>query len=47
MIRHTLIIAEAGVNHNGDLDLAKRLVDVAAKLALISSSSRPLVPSVS
>lgn len=31
MIRHTLIIAEAGVNHNGDLDLAKRLVDVAAK----------------
>jgi N,N'-diacetyllegionaminate synthase len=27
---HTLIIAEAGVNHNGDIDLAKRLVDVAA-----------------
>jgi N,N'-diacetyllegionaminate synthase len=26
----TLIIAEAGVNHNGDLALAKRLVDVAA-----------------
>lgn len=26
-----LIIAEAGVNHNGNLDLAKRLVDVAAK----------------
>lgn len=26
----TLIIAEAGVNHNGDLDLAKRLIDVAA-----------------
>ena len=26
----TLIIAEAGVNHNGDLDLARRLVDVAA-----------------
>ena len=24
------IIAEAGVNHNGDIDLAKRLVDVAA-----------------
>ena len=23
----TLIIAEAGVNHNGSLDLAKRLVD--------------------
>jgi N,N'-diacetyllegionaminate synthase len=26
----TLIIAEAGVNHNGDIDLAKRLIDVAA-----------------
>ncbi|MEO0867260.1 MAG: N-acetylneuraminate synthase family protein, partial [Cyanobacteria bacterium J06642_11] len=26
----TLIIAEAGVNHNGDLAMAKRLVDVAA-----------------
>ena len=25
-----LIIAEAGVNHNGSLDLAKRLVDEAA-----------------
>lgn len=31
MIRRTLIIAEAGVNHNGDLGLAKRLVDVAAE----------------
>jgi N,N'-diacetyllegionaminate synthase len=27
----TLIIAEAGVNHNGDLRLAKRLVEVAAQ----------------
>ena len=26
----TLIIAEAGVNHNGELSLAKRLIDVAA-----------------
>lgn len=26
----TLIIAEAGVNHNGDLELARRLVDAAA-----------------
>jgi N,N'-diacetyllegionaminate synthase len=25
-----LIIAEAGVNHNGDIDVAKRLIDVAA-----------------
>lgn len=27
----TLIIAEAGVNHNGDLGMARRLVDVAAE----------------
>ncbi len=26
----TLIIAEAGVNHNGDLDLARKLIDAAA-----------------
>ena len=26
-----LIIAEAGVNHNGDLDIARRLIDVAAE----------------
>jgi N,N'-diacetyllegionaminate synthase len=26
----TLIIAEAGVNHNGDMNLAKKLIDVAA-----------------
>ena len=25
-MRHTLIIAEAGVNHNGSLELARRLV---------------------
>ena len=29
MTNHTTIIAEAGVNHNGDIDLAKKLVDVA------------------
>lgn len=30
-MRHgTLVIAEVGVNHNGDLELAKRLIDVAA-----------------
>lgn len=28
---HTFIIAEAGVNHNGSADLAKRLIDEAAK----------------
>lgn len=30
MTSRTLIIAEAGVNHNGDLGLAKQLIDVAA-----------------
>ena len=30
MTNRTLIIAEAGVNHNGDLSLAKHLIDVAA-----------------
>lgn len=29
MSNHTLIIAEAGVNHNGSLDIAKQLVDAA------------------
>jgi N,N'-diacetyllegionaminate synthase len=27
----TIVIAEAGVNHNGDVELAKELIDVAAK----------------
>ena len=26
----TIIIAEAGVNHNGDISMAKKLIDVAA-----------------
>lgn len=30
MTHRTLIIAEAGVNHNGDLELAKQLIDAAA-----------------
>lgn len=29
-MKHTLIIAEAGVNHNGSMELAKRLIDAAA-----------------
>ena len=28
----TYVIAEAGLNHNGDLELAKRLIDHASKL---------------
>jgi N,N'-diacetyllegionaminate synthase len=31
MTHRTLIIAEAGVNHNGNLELAKQLIDVAAE----------------
>ena len=30
MTNRTLIIAEAGVNHNGNLDMAKKLIDAAA-----------------
>ncbi|MGZ8093986.1 hypothetical protein, partial [Campylobacter jejuni] len=28
-MKKTLIIAEAGVNHNGDLNLAKKLIEIA------------------
>lgn len=31
MTNRTLIIAEAGVNHNGDINLAKQLIDAAAE----------------
>ncbi len=31
MKTHTLIIAEAGVNHNGNIDLAKQLIDAAVE----------------
>ena len=27
----TIVIAEAGVNHNGDINIAKKLIDVASK----------------
>ena len=29
MINNTIIIAEAGVNHNGDIKMAKQLIDAA------------------
>ena len=29
-MKHTLIIAEAGVNHNGSIEMAKQLIDAAA-----------------
>ena len=31
MKKKTVIIAEAGVNHNGNINLAKKLIDVAKK----------------
>jgi N,N'-diacetyllegionaminate synthase len=30
-MRKTIIIAEAGVNHNGDIEIAKKLIDVASE----------------
>ena len=30
-MNRTLIIAEAGVNHNGDMNLAKKLIDAASE----------------
>ena len=30
-MKHVLIIAEAGVNHNGSLELAKQLIDKAVE----------------
>ena len=30
-MKRCIIIAEAGVNHNGNIKLAKKLIDVAAK----------------
>lgn len=31
MIKKPYLIAEIGINHNGDLDIAKKLIDIAAK----------------
>ncbi len=31
MIKHTFIIAEAGVNHNGSIEIAERMIDEASK----------------
>lgn len=27
--RHTFLIAEVGINHNGDIEIAKKLIDMA------------------
>ena len=41
-MEHVTIIAEAGVNHNGDLSLAKKMVD-AAKSEIGRASCRERV----
>ena len=42
-INNTLIIAEAGVNHDGNLDKAKQLIEVAAD-AGADYEFKPLMP---
>ena len=32
--RHALVIAEVGINHNGDLKIAKQLIDLAKQTGL-------------
>lgn len=40
----TFIIAEAGINHNGDLELAKQMVDEAAKCGVDAIKIQTLLP---
>ena len=41
-MKHTVIIAEAGVNHNGSLELAKQLIMLRQWLVWIMLSSKLL-----
>ena len=41
-MKKVLIIAEAGVNHNGDINLAKKLIEQAAKAGADVVKFQPL-----
>lgn len=41
---HVFIIAEAGVNHNGDLDTAKKLIDAAAEAGADAVKFQTFIP---
>ncbi|MBK9239155.1 MAG: N-acetylneuraminate synthase family protein [Acidobacteria bacterium] len=43
----TYVIAEVGINHNGDLDIAKRLIDAAAKAGADAVKFQKRTPEVS
>ena len=35
VIKKPFLIAEIGINHNGNLDIAKQLIDIAVKINLM------------
>ena len=45
--RPAYVIAEIGLNHNGDVELAKQLIDVAADAGSMSAPSVSEVPATS
>jgi N,N'-diacetyllegionaminate synthase len=44
IVKKTFIIAEAGVNHNGDVELAKKLVDVACEAEADAVKFQTFIP---